>query len=326
MDQLTENMENTRLSDGPTESEQLLFMPQADSGIGDMALHHIPRYLFRVASPRSDGNTNETWVRSESAHREKDSSMEDIFFNLNSEKRANIAKILNLHLRWWPKSGLEDNFVSWTSSLLFAIQYIYYRHSSPRDGSRLADIKLYVIDTTKFPRGTFMRDLDLMHIFGEFDEDLKDLQSLRNGSSYYFGEFLSQGTLKIENKCQTIPANILFEQDRLRRIQPQFAELHRDTRRAKPEWAKEVIRLREAIWSYTELPTLSLAEMHGRVQAIQEIIQEIAPDWKFPIAIYFTALIGPALVEEQETANDNVFFVYLRSTAFQSEFLSIFPQ
>lgn len=304
------------MGDEPGDSEQLLFIPQAD--IGDMILDNIPQYLFRVASPRSDGETNETWVRSASACLNTGSSKEDIFFNLNNKKRADVAEILNVHLRWWPKKNLEDNFVSWTSSLLFAIQYIYYRHLSPQDGSSLAEIRIYVIDTTRFPRGTFIRDLDLIHVFCKFDGSLENLQSMRNSHDFYFGEYLSQGSLKIENKCQTIPAKIIFEQDRLRRIQPQFAELHHEINEVKPKWVKEVVRLRKAIWPYTELRSISLAEMLDRLEAIEKITQEVAPDWRFPIAIYFTALIGTESVEDHETEDDNVLFLYFRGRAFCS--------
>lgn len=316
MDIITEGMGNTRLSDGPEALEQLLFRPQANSGIAETVLNDIPRYLFRVASPRSDGNTNEIWVRSESARRNRNSSTEDIFSNLDSEKRTEIARTLNLHLRWWPKGSYEDNFVSWTSSLLFAIQYIYYRHLSHRDGSCLAEIKLYIIDTTKFPRGTFLRDLDLIDAFCESEESLKDLRSLRNRPGYYFGEYLSQGSLKIESKCQMIPAEIIFEQDRLHCIQPKFADLHRDARGEKPAWVKEVNRLRHAIWSDTNLPIYSAAEMSSRLQAVEEIIQNVASGWRFPIAIYFAALIGSeSSIEGQETANDNLFFAFFRSVS-----------
>lgn len=320
MDILTEAMENTRLGDAPGESEQLQFRPQADSGIAETVLNNIPRYLFRVASPRSDGNTNEIWVRSESAHRNRNSSREDIFSNLDSKKRTEVAQTLNLHLRWWPKGSYEDNFVSWTSSLLFAIQYIYYRHLSHRDGSCLAEIKLYIIDTMQFPRGTFLRDLDLINIFCEFNEELKGFQSMRNRPDYYFGEYLSQGSLKIENKCQVIPADILFEQDRLRRIQPEFAEfahIRRDTVGGKPPWPREVNRLRNTLWPGTKLPILPVNEMSGRLQAVEEIMEYVASGWRYPIAIYFAALIGSeSSIEGQETADDNVFFKYFRSESF----------
>ena len=112
MDILTEAMENTCLSDGPEASDQLQFRPQADSGIEERVLDNIPRYLFRVASPHSDGNTNERWVLSESAHRNRSSSTEDIFSNLDTMKRKRTAQILNLHLRWLRRGNEEDNFIS----------------------------------------------------------------------------------------------------------------------------------------------------------------------------------------------------------------------
>lgn len=141
--------------------------------------------------------------------------------------------------KWWQ----QDNFVSWTSSLLFAIQFIYYRHLSPRDRSCLAGIKLYIIDTTQFPRGTFICNLDLIDVFCVSENSLSDFRSMRNRPNYYFGEYLSQGSLKIENTCQVIPAYILFEQDRLRRIQPEFVEfahIRCHTVGGKPPWVKEV--------------------------------------------------------------------------------------
>ena len=322
MDGLTEAMERTNLSGRHSrleELEQLLFQPQPESDVAETALDNIPRYLFRISSPRSDGFTNEIWVKSEAAHRNKISSTEDIFFNLDNEKRADIAQILSLHLWWSPKYGLDDNFVSWTSSLLFAIQYIYYRKSSAYDGSSLADIKLYVIDTTEFPRGTFMQDLDLIDIFCEYDDNLRRLQSLRKGPDFYFGEYLSQGPLKIENKCQVISAEVLFQRNRLRRIQPLFADIP-STTAENPRWAKEVIRLRGAIWPGFDLPILDSAVMLRRLTPILEIMENVAAEWRFPLAIYFAGLIGSeSATIEQGTATDNVFFKFFRSEPFQRE-------
>ena len=86
MDNLAEAMEITHLSDRHEEPQQLQFRPKADSGIAETVLKNIPRYLFRVASPRSNGDTNEIWVRSESAHWSKSSSTGDIFPNLDCKK------------------------------------------------------------------------------------------------------------------------------------------------------------------------------------------------------------------------------------------------
>lgn len=321
MESLTDDLRNVRLCGTTDESDQLLFRPQVGSGLSQTAFHEIPRYLFRVVSPRSVGTTNDVWVHSESACQGQDFSMEDIFFDLNSEKRTTVARTLNLHLRWWPKDGLRDNFVSWTSSLLFAIQYIYYRHLSPEDGSSLRQIKVYAIDTTQFQQGTFLRDLDLIDAFWQFDDhpskkNLENLRDLRKGIKNYFGEYLSQGSLKIGGKCETISAQSLFESNRLRRLQPHFLELHDlPSNNGRPVWVQEVIRLRETIWRPTDIRTSSLTEIGDRLEAVREIVQDLEPSWKFPLAIYFTSLIGPvSLIEERGGAIYNTFFGSLQST------------
>lgn len=323
MDSLTETMANSGLYDQSRELEELLFRPQADSGLPANALDHIPRYLFRVVTPRFDGETNETWVRSESAYRNRESSIEDIFFGLDTKKRTAIAQTLNLHLRWWPKRGLEDNFVSWSSSLLFALRYIYYRHFSSKDGSRLEDIKLYVIDTTRFSTGTFIRDLDLIDAFCEFDDhppwmDLKDFRSLRNNQEHYFGEYLSQGALKIADKHQMISAESLFDGDLLRRLQPQLPEIQFVD--GNPEWANGVVRLRDSIWLSPEQQRLTSFEMLKRLRAVGEIADKLERGWRFPITIYFAALISrQSETKDLVTETDNVFFSYFRSKSFYSK-------
>ncbi|KAJ5355246.1 uncharacterized protein N7496_012458 [Penicillium cataractarum] len=311
MDNITESIRNVHLGDVPEESEQLLFSPHPDSGVAESVLDNVPRYLFRVATPESDGITNETWVRSEAALRDRGASLEDIFFHLDTKKRTEVAKILNLHLQWQTKNDLLDNFVSWTSSLLFAIQYIYYRHH--KDNTPLEDIKLFVVDTTMFPRGIFMRDLDLIDIFCESNTRLNDFRSLRNGGTYYFGEYFSQGSLKIEDKCQLIPAQVIFEQDRLRRIQPRFAPISSKA----SEWAKPVVRLRRNIYLRPSLVSLTSTEMRDRLQAIEEIMPHISASWRFPIAVYFAGLIGAETsLSDQEVGDDNLFFAYFHSGTF----------
>lgn len=323
MENLNEAMGNVSLG-GPSEDpDQLLFKPQAGSGLAPTALDKIPRYLFRVASTLSSGTTNGMWVHSESAYQNQNFFTEDIFFDLDDEKRKSIAQTLNLHLRWsrGKKVG-TDNFVSWTSSLPFAIQYIYYRHLSPEDGSSLEDIKLYVIDTTQFPKGTFLPDLDLINAFWKYDhhspreKDLEDFRSLRNQTRYYFGEYLSQGSLKIQGKREIISATSLFEGDRLRHLQPHFRVFEDfPFKNRNPIWANEVIRLRDVIWQATDIRTLSPEEMEGRLEAVKEIVQDLEPSWRFPLAIYFTSLIGSgSLIGEGGTAIHNVFSSYFRST------------
>lgn len=85
MDSLADTLRNTHLRGVPENSEHLLFRPQADSRLAPSAFDRIPRYLFRVASPKSAGTTNETWVRSELAAQGQNPYTDDIFFNLNDE-------------------------------------------------------------------------------------------------------------------------------------------------------------------------------------------------------------------------------------------------
>ncbi|KAL4928874.1 uncharacterized protein BDV17DRAFT_291201 [Aspergillus undulatus] len=292
-------MRNTGLGDTPIaeEPEQLLFNPPPDIGLAPDALDNIPRYLFRIVSPRSDGKTDATWVRSEAAEQNKDSSRQDIFESLDSQKKAVIARTLSKHL-WWKKDDVEDNFVSWTSSLLFALQYIYYRHRSWKDRSRLEDIRLYVIDTTRFPRGTFLCDLDLLEVFCEFDvhvnsrQDLNNLRTLRTGGGFYFGEYLSQGSLEIANKHQSIGAVLLFKDNLLHRLQPLFSDIQVPAD-VKPLWAKEVLDLREKIWPANTPGQLSMQERSRRLGVVWEIVHLFDRGWRFPLAVYFAALIGP---------------------------------
>ncbi|KAJ9296522.1 hypothetical protein DTO271G3_5220 [Paecilomyces variotii] len=328
---LAERLRSTHLSVRPGDEDQLLFNPQADTGLSRDVLGDIPRYLFRIVSPLSDGDTDGIWMRSEAASRNTSSSLEDIFFGLDSEKREIVARTVNVHLRWWPKYDLEDNFVSWSSSLLFALQYIYYRHLHIRDGSSLEEIKLFVIDTVRFPVGTFVRDLDLINAFYKFDshpgENLRSLKPVRENYGYYFGEYLSQGSLKIEGKYQMISANVLFDANRLRRLQPEFGDIYdlkkkERKKEKKPKWANEVRRLREVIWSAAAAKSLPLLseEMLDRMEAISEIIENFDPGWRFPMAIYFAALMGPdSETEEQGTAPDNVFYACFRSKFAESQ-------
>ncbi|KAL4811593.1 hypothetical protein BDW67DRAFT_190411 [Aspergillus spinulosporus] len=279
MDALTQALESTHLDNSPlSEPEQLLFNPPPDSKLAQDHLDNIPRYLFRVASPKSDGETNAEW-------------------------RRVIACTLNRHLRWWPKEKFDDNFVSWTSSLLFALQYIYYRHRSTRDRSSLDDIKLYVVDTSCFPRGTFLRDLDLMDAFSGFDDsepsdkNLKDFRNFRNRDMWYFGEYLSQGSLRIAGKHQRISAASLFQDRLLSRLQPFFPDIQIRVD-DEPRWASQVVCFRKQFMS----ASLSSREVRNSLTALRDIMQLFDPEWRFPLAVYFASLIGPKVEGEGAVA------------------------
>ncbi|RAH64291.1 uncharacterized protein BO66DRAFT_475899 [Aspergillus aculeatinus CBS 121060] len=299
------------------QSQPLCFNPPADLKATCSSLSETPTYLFRVASAKTSAQTSSTWVRPKSTLPHG----EDIFSNLNEgRKRDRIAALLNDHL-WW-KEPPNDPFVSWTSSLLFALQYIYFRRWSYRDGSPLDEINLYVIDTTKFPRGTFIRDLDLLNAFLDNDpnpqgDGLAKLKKFRD-AELYFGEYLSQGALQIEGRCQVINAQTLCEGNRLRRIQPAFADIQLPQQR--PRWANEVLRLR---WVLETRRQTHPAVPHDRMQALREIVHLFEnPAWRLPMAVYFAALMGD--LTETATASTTTIPVGVSAAALLEELRSYY--
>ena len=73
---------------------------------------------------------------------------------LAKDDNQQVAGTLNRHLRWWGEPTDPDNLVSWTSSLLFAFQSIFYRHHHSRDRLSLDRIDLCIVDTLLlFQRG-----------------------------------------------------------------------------------------------------------------------------------------------------------------------------
>lgn len=327
LDILAKNLEDTSLGDEGSNSDQLVFDPPSGS-TAFQSLDNIPPYLFRVVSPRSAGETNNTWARSESARKKNPSSRKDIFSFERLEDLQSKAFELTVHLQWYGhKYKVEDNFVSWTSSLLFAIQYIYYRHYHDIPKSSLDDINLYIIDTSLFKRGTFMRDLDLIESFRRFDSEaipgqywnLESLHSLRTKKGFYFGEYLSQGSLNISNKVQMIPANILFDHNRLLCLQPAFSKLYvSPPRKEDTELANSVMDLRKDIWAATLADPCQLRYLGG-LAAIKDILDDVATHnsqlgWRFPLGIYFAALIGSGPKTGSYMMNGQLFFKYFQST------------
>lgn len=117
------------------ELEHLPFYPLENKLWLRERLNKIPRYLFRISTLYSDGTTDTLWVKSKDARHERASARDDILATVDNFK---VTWMLYRHLLW--KGGVNDaeNFVSWTSSLLLALQYVFYRHKHSWDGSGLA--------------------------------------------------------------------------------------------------------------------------------------------------------------------------------------------
>ena len=188
------------------------FSPRTYARWSNFELQPIPRFLFRVYTPKSDGFTDEHTVSSRDAAAGQHLSDEDIFSTQTPEE---TARLIADHLSW-RRGPRRDNLVSWSSSMLFLIPYIFYRHHDKNDGSSLRDIRILVTDTEKFPARTFIRDTDLISAFKAFDSrekyGLKSMDWLRSHTHHYFGEYLSQGSLNISGKCRTVSAQAMIKE------------------------------------------------------------------------------------------------------------------
>ncbi|TLD31417.1 hypothetical protein PspLS_02719 [Pyricularia sp. CBS 133598] len=181
---------------------------------GGICLDDVPRFLYRTYSRKSQGRNDDIWMASKDAAERPAAATNRTDILLRSGDK--VAADLNRHARWWPRTRARArrtekcNLVSWTSSLLYALRMIYFRHRSSRDGSKLEDIWLHVVDTSKFPSGTFVRDAYLYARYAEFDagpgDTLGDLNETQSSSEFYFGEYFSQGALKVQDKGCAVSA------------------------------------------------------------------------------------------------------------------------
>lgn len=265
-----------------SDPEYLLFCPSSENAWLREKLDDIPRYLFRVFTPNSRGTTDESWTRSMDATDAAQNSRVDIFAR---EDKEGVASMLNRHLQWW--KGHEDNFVSWTSSLLFALVYIFHLHANLNDRSAFDDIYLCIIDTSKFPKGIFLRDMDLIQAYSSFDADLENFKGLRLKKEWYFGEYLSQGALKIEDKCQIVSAQAMIDRG-LYDLLREFEEFSHWEVSQKPPWARPVVNLRKVLY---QIECSKNSDEKLRITA--NIALLFGPRWTLPMAASLGALLPP---------------------------------
>ncbi|KAL7908199.1 hypothetical protein GGI35DRAFT_480911 [Trichoderma velutinum] len=245
-----------------------------------MDADEAPRYLFRVFTPYSQGETGTHWVSSMAASDCLPWSMTDI---LSMEDKQRAADMLARHLQW--RKIPDGNLVSWTSSLLFALVYIFHLRASIHNAATLDEIQLLVVDTAGLPKGAFMRDLDLIRAFSPVDVNLRNIEDLRRRQSsefsgyYYFGEYLSQGALKVENHCQMVSARNIVDGGLydIRKEFKEFANWKQGPGSARR--ANAVIEMREIFYRRkSQRRGMSKRAMSAALQ----ISRQFGPDFKRP--------------------------------------------
>lgn len=205
-----------------------------------------PRYLFRVFDQHSNGKNDEDKVESQaSVIGVKVATLGMHFSNIfDGTGTEMLVKHLNPCGERNFSNQKPDNLVSWTSSLLFAIQYAFHRHW--RYHTRRADVKICMVDTTQFPQDQFVRDLHLIRAYDAdyarcFEPDSRKFFDFRLAQKRYWnGEYLSQGLVTLAGRsCTTSLKNL--ESSGLYKLYPEF-------KHGWAHWTNRVLALRRE-WS-----------------------------------------------------------------------------
>ncbi|KAF3051965.1 hypothetical protein E8E11_009365 [Didymella keratinophila] len=204
---------------GPT-----LFEPSGELEHLSEHLDLIPHYLFRIAAPQTRGTTSRSLVQSSAVLNEY--TLPDLF-----DLEIDDAKVmLEGHYLW--DNDEWDNLTSWTSSLLFAIQFAIYRSVKDKPLPMPSSIRLYILDTRTLPSGTFFPAFPLIGAFNITNRTIVP--------KYRHGEYFSQGTVAIREgtMCETTLQELVDHG--LYNIFPPFADREED-----PEATKLYLRVKE---------------------------------------------------------------------------------
>ncbi|KAF2277014.1 uncharacterized protein EI97DRAFT_305994 [Westerdykella ornata] len=242
---------------GPT-----LFYPPASFHAQHLRFEAVPKYLFRTFDDASSGISDQSVIASiASISGSQRNSRTDI---LTLESRT-ATELLYAHLDKSCFGGeASDNLMSWTSSLLFAIQYAVWRLTIRRCST--SDIKICVVDTRDFPQGQFAQDIWLLQAYEatakRLSNQIRGIQwmfdSRLERGDYYNGEYLSQGAVNITSRSCIVSLEQLIQAG-LFQLYPEF-----DDPEGRRQWTKRVIQLRQN-WSAEQVTTDREIELAVRI-------------------------------------------------------------
>lgn len=224
---------------GPT-----LFYPPASFDTKSLNFDAVPQYLFRTFDKASSGRNDEGVIASmASIIGSHESSRTDIL----TLERQRATELLYKHLNKSCFGGEEsDNLMSWTSSLVFAIQYAVWRLRVRR--CRPSDIKICAVDTRNFPQGQFAQDVWLIEAYHATAKRLGN-ESIRKffdfrleKEDFYNGEYLSQGAVNHTDRSCIVSLEHLIQAG-LFQLYPEFEDAG-----GSKEWTRRVREMRQN-WS-----------------------------------------------------------------------------
>lgn len=242
----------------------------------------IPRYLFRVYSSHSAGKTSASIIQSKAACSNSPEIREMSRACIFSKRLRYLASDIAVKHLMRKLPNNEDNLISWTSSILFAIVYIFYHnihYGAPRQ-----DIHLCVIDTKRFRSKTFICDRDLMDVLKKDTDDWNSLVRWRRSTRLYFGEYLSQGSMNVVGKCVVVSAAQLFDEGLLD-IHDRFPQLERQMQRERKTKLASIICDFRDNW-----PQNAVKLEQTRAEAIVKVADLFGRRWRLPVALSLVSL------------------------------------
>lgn len=157
-------------------------------------------------------------------------------------KRA--KDMLENHLLWKVFPG--DQFVSWTSSLLWALQLAVRKENDRNYPDR--DIQICVLDTSKIETSSFFAASDLLRIYAVADEG-------KLAHRYYIAEYLYQGGLFVHGSSSTVSLEILMKHG-LFNLLPELDY---------PEWREKLCNAVEHFRDIMFSATLAITRVEARI-------------------------------------------------------------
>ncbi|KAK0894601.1 hypothetical protein LTR91_023648 [Friedmanniomyces endolithicus] len=208
-------------------------------------LPESPRYLFRTFDSASSGKSDEDMVASSASIYMPGTSRDDL---LSLEPKEACKKLCaHLNKTCFGDADHADNLISWSSSLLFVLQYAIWRCN--KHPCSPAEVSICVVDTTKFPYGQFARDMWLLKKYNNTTKENADLQNLLHlRVDYDNGEYLSQGTLTHQNRSCVVTLEKLIRSG-LHDLHPEPAHTN-----GREGWTNRVRDLR-SMWAEFRLTT-----------------------------------------------------------------------
>ncbi|KAF2137808.1 uncharacterized protein K452DRAFT_312180 [Aplosporella prunicola CBS 121167] len=228
----------------------------------------VPRYLFRTCSENSRGglaaNSSEQILPDDTNWR-----------NIEFGGVAGTKRMIENHLLWRYESPSE--FTSWSSSLLFAIQYALLKKDYDRKEEE--NIKVCVLDTSNFAIPVYPATAlyDAYRITpidrGKWPELVRH---------YYLSEYLLRGSIYMEN----VEFRVISLRDILRcGLFKLLPELEDDDWRKKNALARAVRTARQSLSS-----PRCLSEEREKVEISISLGKLFGHRFAFPVAVAFLSL------------------------------------